>query len=1152
MATRLRRAAGVKISSAADRRAGAPTSGNFDAPRRAPSGGARDLALVLLVLAAVLVGGGASASAATPAPGWTIDSVAAPTNFSQSLNTTCLANLGVPPGNCDAYQVNVINAGSLASDGSAVALADTLPAGVTVQKISFFWSGISRQGFEDGVDLNQLLPELGIPAPCTTEPVQCTLPEFGPVEPDDTLQMIVYVTVDTGASGSLVNWASVSGGGAPEVTTTRQNQISAEPPPFGLANFDFFIDGVDGRPDTRAGGHPYELTTTIDLNSTISTQFLEGQPLVTSVHDVKDVVVDLPLGFVGSTLAAPECPLHQLSSQLRCPSDTQVGRITTEPRGGVSVNSPIWNIIPERGVPAEFGYVDIDKNSHVFTAHVVPTPAGYVLEVTSKEVPQADLNHIVVTFYGNPSLRAKAANAQIPFFTNPTGCNAGPLKAEIHIDSWQHPGRFTPDGEPDLSDGDWASTESISPPVTGCNLLQFPPALTAQPTTNMADSPSGLEFEMKLPQTQNMATQSTATLRTATVTLPEGMTVDPSAGSGLAACSVSQIGWLGGSPFNFSPTPPQCPEASRIGSLELTTPLIPGVLTGYLYLAAQNENPFGSTLAIYIVVDDPVTGVLLKIAGELKADPQTGRLRTVFPESPQLPFSDLKLHFFGGPRAELATPESCGVFSVTSDLEPWSAPDSGPNANPFDTFPINAGCVSGFAPTFTAGTTNLQAGAYSPFVASFGRADTDQELAGLTLSLPPGLLAKVAGVPLCSDSDAGAGTCPASSLVGSVTASAGPGPNPLTVGGRAYLTGPYNGGPYGLAVVVPAIAGPFNFGNVVVRQSLRIDPTDAHVTDVSDRFPTILDPVGSNGAVNGVPIRLRRIDVSIDRPNFTFNPTNCSKLSMGGSITSTQGASSALAVPFQVTNCATLGFAPKFQVSTSGKASKANGASLTAKLSYPDAPQGTYANITRVKVDLPRQLPSRLTTLQKACTSAQFEANPSGCPAASIVGHASVITPLLALPLTGPAYFVSHGGEAFPSLTMVLQGNGVTVDLVGTTLIRNGITSTTFKTVPDVPFSKFELTLPQGPFSALAANASLCASKLVMPTEFLAQNGALIRQNTPISVSGCVRQTTRAQRLAQALRACHKKAKRARVKCERQAHRKYGPHRVKKRPAKKK
>jgi hypothetical protein len=1080
--------------------------------------------LLLLLPLLVFFVPSASALAARTVPGWTVDSIAEPTNFSASGNKTCESQSDVTIPVCDAYEVTVTNA-SNAGTGTPLKIQDTLPAGLQVQRVAFEWSGLpsTELGTFEGAGVGEAF--------CKLATTTCELPVS--LEPDQTFKMHVYVTVDPNASGPLTNKVTVTGGEASPVSTASTNEIASSIPPFGVSNFNFYIGGSNGQRDTQAGGHPYELTTTIDLNNAVPVDGPEGSGVLsTSVQDLKDVVVDLPLGFAGSTLAAPECTLTQLSGKA-CPSDTVIGHLLTEPEGLPHINSPIWNLVPERGVPAEFGYDDLIGGSHVFYVRVVPTARGYVLQATNPDIPQISLAHIVATFYGDPAEHDETGNANVPFFTNPTGCESGPLVASIHLDSWQNPGRFNADGTPDFTDPAWASATSESPAVTGCNSLQFTPELSAQPTTSVADSPSGLDFEMKLPQTENAGVAATPALKRAEVTLPEGMTVDPSAGDGLQACSEAQIGWepQAEGPLKFNPAAPACPEASKIGTLELTTPLIPGTLHGVLYIARQNENPFGSVLAAYVVVDDPVTGVLIKLAGRFMPNPVTGRMTAVFDENPQLPFSDLKLNFFGGPRAELTTPESCGTFTTSSALSPWSLEGQGLEgeeqpANPFDDFQIESGCVNGFAPAFTGGSTNLQAGAYSPFVASFSRQDTDQELGGLSVSLPAGLLADVGSVPLCGEAQANAGTCPESTQVGTVRAGAGPGPNPLFVGGKAYLTGPYNGGPYGLSVVVPAIAGPFNFGLVVVRQSLRIDPLTAAVTDVSDPFPTILTPTGADGQRIGIPIRLRRIDVSIDRPGFTFNPTNCGKLQVGGSITSTQGATLARATPFQVTNCATLKFAPKFAVSTSGKTSKAKGASLKVKLTYPQGPQGTYANIARVKVDLPKQLPSQLKTLQKACTAAQFNANPAGCPAESKVGFATVHTPILPAPLSGPAIFVSHGNEAFPSLTMVLQGDNVTLDLVGSTFIsKAGITSSTFKAVPDAPVGSFELTLPQGKYSALAANGNLCKSKLAMPTEFLAQNGAKINESTKVSVTGCpkAKKAKAKKRAAKSKRRAHSK-----------------------------
>jgi hypothetical protein len=1151
--------------------------------------------LLLLLPLLLLLVASASAQAVSAAPGWTLDSVANPTNFFSSAPETaeCLKSVEEIEFSedrpCDSYELSAMNAGSEPTDGSPVTLTDTLPQGVTVRRVELFLqengNTINRDGKIGGRIEGEPAEDCageGHPAP-SERVVQCTFPTVVP--PNYWLLMKVFVTVDEGVSGTLTNKAEVSGGGASSVSAEQSNEIGSAPAPFGPARFAFYKDALNGTEETQAGGHPYELTTTIDLDNDLRQELGngpgKGQGLPGSVEDVKDIVVDLPLGFAGSTLAAPECTEAQLDSKAHCPPDTLVGHLTTEPLagpfGGTTINGPIWNIAPEHGHPAEFGYIDGLESTHVAGyVSVVPTSAGYVLRFVALDIPEVIISRIVVTFYGDPpAAQAEARQqetervtglpvarevptVQVPFFTNPTACSGAPQVAKIWLDSWEHPASFQPGGliPTDLSEPQWAKGESVSPAVTGCDSLSFTPALGIQPTTHEADKPSGLEFETKLAQSEVFGTDATPALRDLAVTFPQGMTVDPSSADGLGVCSEAQIGYQGPTLFDFSEALPECPESSKIGSLELETPLIPGKLDGEVFLAAQNENPFRSTFAIYVVVNDPVTGVLFKVAGELKANPQTGQLTSVFDENPQLPFSDLKVHFFGGPRAELATPPNCGLYTTNSVMEPWSAPDSGPSGTPFSNYLIDENCATGFSPAFAGGSTNLQAGQYSPFVGSFERQDNDQELGGLTMNLPPGMLADVASVPLCPEEQANAGTCPESTQVGTVDAGAGPGPNPLFVPGKIYLTGPYNGGPYGLSVVVPADPGPFNFGLVVVRQSLRINPFTAAVTAVSNPFPTILDPTAPNGQTTGIPIKLRRVDFDISRPGFTFNPSNCSKMAVSGAITSTQGASSNLAVPFQVTNCATLKFAPKFAVSTTAKNSKAYGTSLTAKLSYPNAPQGTYADIAKVKVELPKQLPSRLTTLQKACTLVQFDTNPANCPSESKIGYATVKTPILPGSLSGPAIFVSHGGEAFPTLTMVLQGDGVTIEIVGTTYIsKTGVTSTTFKTVPDSPFSTFELTLPEGKFSALTALGNLCTQKLTMPSEFVAQNGAETHLNTPVSVNGCAKAKTkaltRAQKLAKTLKTCHKdKNKTKRASCEKTARKHYRPAKTKKKTKK--
>ena len=511
-----------------------------------------------------------------------------------------------------------------------------------------------------------------------------------------------------------------------------------------------------------------------------------------------------------------------------------------------------------------------------------------------------------------------------------------------------------------------------------------------------------MRIDLHIPQGEQPEGLAQADLRGAVVTLPSGITLNPSAANGLDACAPAQIGLS-------SPGPAECPAASKIGSVEVDTPLIDHPLPGAVYIATQEDNPFDSLLAIYVAVDDPATGVVVKLAGHVEADPETGRLTTTFSENPQLPFEDFKLEFFGGPNAPLVTPPTCGSFASTADLTPWSFPES-PNIARSSSFTIDENCGSqGFSPSFTAGTTSNQAGAFSPFLLSFSRRDGEQELKGLEETLPPGLLAKLAGVPKCGDAEAAAGACPAASQIGTVEVAAGIGPDPVWVPGTIYLTGPYGGGPFGEVVEVPAIAGPFNLDEdgrpVTIRGSIRVNPTTAQATVVSDSFPTML---------RGIPLRVRTVNVNLNRSGFILNPTSCSPLAVTGSIDSTTGASAPVSSPFEASNCATLPFAPKLTASVGGHASKANGTSFDVKLESPGIGQ---ASIHRVDLQLPMALPSRLSTLQKACVASVFAANPSSCSPESVIGEATIHTPILNSALSGPAYLVSHGGAAFPDVS---------------------------------------------------------------------------------------------------------------------------------------
>jgi hypothetical protein len=526
----------------------------------------------------------------------------------------------------------------------------------------------------------------------------------------------------------------------------------------------------------------------------------------------------------------------------------------------------------------------------------------------------------------------------------------------------------------------------------------------------------------------------------------------------------------------------------------LKTPLLDHEIGGSIFLLSQKSSDpaSGELFRIAIEVRSDQDGVDIKLPGKIKVDPATGQVTTVFEDLPQLPFEAMSLHFEGGAHPVLVTPQACGTYATNAVLTGWN----GKTVQQNPTFTLNQGCASrGFAPSFTAGTTNPVAGAFTPFSLQLTRTDDDQELSSLSsLTLPKGLLADIGSVPRCTDAQAAAAACPESTRLGNVTVGAGAGATPVYIDtGNVYLTGPYKGAPFGLAFLIHAQAGPFDLGMVAVRAALNIDTHTAQPIIQADPLPQI---------VGGVPVRLRDVRVNIDRPHFMLNPTNCQTMAVTGTATSTQSATAPLSSRFQVGECASLKFKPGFKVATSSKHSRKNGASLHVTVSS----SAGQANIARVDTEVPKAFAARDSTLNQACLEAQFAANPAGCPAGSFVGMATAYTPILGKPLTGPAIFVSHGGAKFPDLDLVLQGEGVTIVLTGNTFVTKGRLLSRFDTVPDAPVSRFELALPAGPHSALAANGSLCTSKrsrLVMPTTIVGQNGAVIHRSTKVSVSGC-------------------------------------------------
>ncbi|HWY18659.1 MAG TPA: hypothetical protein VNY27_08115 [Solirubrobacteraceae bacterium] len=982
----------------------------------------------------------------------------------------------------------------------------------------------------------------------------------------------VFASVGELTPGVLYDFRLVAGNA--NGTTHTSGRFATAGPGFGIKTLEVAFVSKDGTPDTQAGSHPFAMKNDIALNTKAVPieAGVESPYVVEPDGNARDIIVDLPPGVVGDPNASgAKCTLKELetafgnnSGEGACPAESIVGDLEAEfggpPGGPGPIREPVFNMVPPRGVAAQIGANFIIPKTFIDAG--VEAGGQYPIRAANLGIPA--IEPLVATRLKFKGVLGEGEHRKA-FLTLPTACN-GPLQSRIEADSYQEPGHMVEKKE--------LTRNSAGEPVnlTGCSKLEFPPAITVTPDTTDASTASGLMVGVHVSQKAALNPDGLAesALRDTTVTLPEGVAINPSGAGGLEACSEGLAGFERFVEFNpefepgdhtatFRSKLPQpllpgsnfCPDGSKIGTVQIRTPLLPNPLEGAVYLAAQNANPFGSLIAMYMFVEDPISGSLIELTGEVHLRGR-GQIVTTFKNTPDLPFEDLELHFFGGERAPLTTPSRCGTYTTQAEFTPWDG--NGP-VIASSSFNIEHGPHGGpcpgtslpFNPTFTGGSTNLQAGSFTPLTGTFSREDGEQQMKRLRFTLPPGLSGLLTGVKLCPEAQANAGTCGSESLIGETTVSAGVGSDPVSVeGGKVYLTEQYHGSPFGLSVVEPVKAGPFDLERdsanpsqnpacdcIVIRAKIDVNPLTSALTITTNAdgegfaIPTLIDHI---------PVQVKRINFATSRHGFQFNPTNCAKMAIAGTVESSEGESHAVEVPFQVTNCATLGFAPKFSAATSGKTSKAKGASLNVKLAYPKAPFGSQANIASVKVELPKQLPSRLTTLQKACTAATFAANPAHCPPASIVGHAKATTPILPVPVEGPAYFVSHGGEAFPSLIMVLQGYGVTIDLVGTTFIsKAGITSSSFKSVPDVPVGTFELTLPEGKFSALTANeANLCkgtktvrvrklvtrrvhghvvrvrrtvtesvAQSLLMPTAFTAQNGATFKQSTQIVVTGC-------------------------------------------------
>jgi hypothetical protein len=883
--------------------------------------------------------------------------------------------------------------------------------------------------------------------------------------------------------------------------------LAAEEVEFGVVPGSFQAGACDNNPAeeacnvpaTQAGSHPVFSITTFTLNTSKT-----GEP----GGLVKRVRVDSPPGFITNPHAIPTCTDSELEAE-KCPAASQMGIEKLVFYNAGKIEKPtfnVYNMVPPAGAPADFAYLVPTLTGHEIV-NVVGGVSWYHEAGVKGGVPTGD-SHEYYTISASPipliaSTLVFLSAPNSTFLTVPTSCT-GPSTNYLEIESTA--------GQ--IKNYTYTPVPPATPVVletTGCGLVPFTPSLALHPEKTQSDVPSGLTVEVNVPQKQEPGGLASAHLRTSKVTLPEGLTLDPSAASELDGCRPEQIGLDTNNKI-------ECSAASKIGTATVMSPAVlppgeatedkEGELTGSIYLGKPASGPIGGPpYTIYVAVESSKYGLGMRLKGTIEPNATTGQLTTTFEENPQEPFSSLKLTFKGGNLAPLANPLSCGAASATASLTPWSSTATNPltstiSSAPFTVDSNNSGgaCASPLPFTLTQSTENQSAvaGALTSYTLKLARSEGQQYLSQVKAVLPAGLLGAIPSVTLCGEAEANAGTCSANSQIGAAAVTAGSGPTPyLFTGGKVYLTGPYAGAPYGMSIVVPAVAGPFSLGNVVTRATINVEPYSGRLV-VTSNLPRVFA---------GIPLRLRNITIAINRQSFLTNPTHCGALATESTLTgfitpgSNTGSTQSLSSPFQVGECSKLKFKPSLTAFTGAKTSKANGASIEVKIT-----QGAgQMNIRKVTFQLPKKLPSRLTTLHEACPAATFEAGPppGGCKTGR-VGTATVTTPVLPGKLTGPAYLVSHGGEAFPDLDLILQGDGVTVVLVGHTNISNtGITTSKFETLPDAPISSAVVTLPVGPKSLLAANGNLCANTLTAPTTIVGQNGRQVRQKTKISVRNC-------------------------------------------------
>jgi hypothetical protein len=1170
--------------------------------------------LASLVAALLAMTAFASSASAAQAPWWHIDAVAFPTNLPPEKveggkPTPQVAEIEVIATNIgDAF----VKAGetvtvedTLPKELKVIPFAseECLPGVKTI----VIACGLTTRKFPANAEREMKCESVG-------QTIKCTYSHnrLAPFE-GLLVKIKVEVNEPPGTETTLPNSATASGGGAAAPASyTHAFTVSPAPTTFGVNRFELTPEEEGGLPASLAGSHAFQVTSHLDFN--LTRENWPGKGFLPSVPALpRNLTFKLPPGFLGNPTATPRCTeadfaaIHEFTNL--CPANTVIGAAVVHVNEPAALNdetlsTPVFNITPARGEPARFGF--FAAHVVVFLKTAVRSGEEYAATVSVENATEtAEVLSTIVTLWGNPGTElhhdsrgwqciegeehditelpgkhcesfaeSKEEQPNKAFLILPTSCPKGPLHASVEGVSWPTPS--APNGIP-LPVHETTLIEQVS----GCEGLEFAPQLGVEPDTHEASTPAGLSTVVSVPQqgTLSESGRAESAVRSTTVTLPEGMLLNGGAADGLGTCSGAQVGVKGPA---FEPEPvvtenkgftegtPTCPDPAKVGTVKIKTPLLGHEIEGAAYLGEQDTNPFEPPLVLYLVVNDEADGIIVKLAGTVSPNTNPaagpiGQLSSTFKETPQLPFEKLTLHFFGGGRASVSTPAFCGTYRTKATFVPWSGspelpyetfPNDGKHPG-FEDFAITSGpngslCVQQgqplpFAPSLQAGpikgpsgnAEQLNAGHYTEFSVTIKVPDGSKPLKGLTMTLPAGVAAKLASVEPCSDANAKADTCPASSEVGETTAVAGLGNEPVTLKGKLYLTAGYNGAPFGLLAVTHAVVGPFNLGNIPVRSTISVDENTAAVTiNTTDPIPQF---------IKGAPAQLKELNVVVNRKEFQFNPTNCSPLPITGAFSAYPEGTAPASATMQVTNCPSLSFNPGFEAEAEGQGGKANGTGFKVITTS----QGIgVANIHRVHVALPIQLPSRLSTIQHACLLKVFNENPAKCPEGSNIGSAHIETPVLKNPLAGPAYLVSHGNEEFPDVEFVLQGEGIKLLLDGKTDIKKGITYSTFESTPDAPFTRFETTFPPGPHSIVTANVpeskhfNLCGETLLMPTEITSQSGVLIKETTHIKLKGCkATPPPRSEsKLEKALKSCRKRYKhnkKKRASCERTARRKY-------------